>query len=40
LLRAGLGALCWLSVYISGNYGGGSIVFAGDGTVKRLKSPS
>jgi hypothetical protein len=29
-----------LSVYISGDYGGGSIADDGDGTVKRLNSPS
>jgi hypothetical protein len=29
-----------LSVYVSSDYGGGSIVFAGDGTVKRLNLPS
>jgi DUF1707 SHOCT-like domain len=29
-----------LSVYISGDYGGGSIVFAADGTVKRLNLPT
>jgi Domain of unknown function (DUF1707) len=29
-----------LSVYVSGDYGGGSIVFAGDGTIKRLNLPS
>jgi hypothetical protein len=26
-------------VYVSGDYGGGSIVVAGDGTMKRLNSP-
>jgi hypothetical protein len=29
-----------LSLYLSGDYGGGDIVFAGDGTVKRLSLPS
>jgi hypothetical protein len=29
-----------LSVYVSSDYGGGSIVFAGDGTVKRIDLPS
>lgn len=29
-----------LSVYVSGDYGGGYIVFAGDGTVKRINLPS
>ena len=29
-----------LSLYISGDYGGGYIVFAGDGTVKQLSLPS
>jgi hypothetical protein len=34
-----LGALS-LSVYVSSDYGGGSIVFAGDGTLKRLDLPT
>jgi hypothetical protein len=29
-----------LSVYVSSDYGGGSIVFAGDGTIKRVNLPS
>jgi Domain of unknown function (DUF1707) len=29
-----------LSLYVSSDYGGGSIVFAGDGTIKRLDLPS
>jgi hypothetical protein len=29
-----------LSVYVSGDYGGGCIVFAGDGTIKRVNLPS
>jgi hypothetical protein len=29
-----------LSVYVSGDYGGGYIVFAGDGTIKRINLPS
>jgi hypothetical protein len=29
-----------LSLYVSGDYGGGSIVFAGDGTPKRLDLPT
>jgi hypothetical protein len=29
-----------LSVYVSSDYGGGSIVFAGDGAVKRIDLPS
>jgi hypothetical protein len=29
-----------LSVYVSSDYGGGSIEFAGDGTIKRLSLPS
>lgn len=29
-----------LSVYVSGDYGGGYIVFAGDGTIKRVNLPS
>jgi hypothetical protein len=29
-----------LSVYVSSDYGGGSIVFAGDGTIKRLDLPT
>jgi hypothetical protein len=29
-----------LSVYVSSDYGGGSIVFAGDGTLKRLDLPT
>jgi hypothetical protein len=29
-----------LSVYASSDYGGGSIVFAGDGTFKRLDLPT
>jgi hypothetical protein len=29
-----------LSVYASGDYGGGSIVFARDGTLKRLDLPT
>jgi hypothetical protein len=29
-----------LSLYVSTDYGGGSIVFAGDGTIKRLNLPS
>jgi hypothetical protein len=29
-----------LSVYVSSDYGGGYIVFAGDGTVKRVNLPS
>jgi hypothetical protein len=29
-----------LSVYVSSDYGGGSIVFAGDGTPKRLDLPT
>jgi hypothetical protein len=29
-----------LSVYVSSDYGGGSIEFAGDGTLKRLSLPS
>jgi Domain of unknown function (DUF1707) len=29
-----------LSVYVSGDYGGGFIVFAGDGTIKRVNLPS
>ncbi|WP_077104425.1 DUF1707 SHOCT-like domain-containing protein [Mycobacterium terramassiliense] len=29
-----------LSVYVSGDYGGGDIVFAGDGRIKRISPPS
>jgi hypothetical protein len=29
-----------LSVYVSGDYGGGNIVFAGDGAIKRVSLPS
>jgi hypothetical protein len=29
-----------LSLYVSSDYGGGSIVFSGDGTIKRLNLPS
>jgi hypothetical protein len=29
-----------LAVYVSSDYGGGSIVFAGDGTIKRVNLPS
>jgi hypothetical protein len=29
-----------LSLYVSTDYGGGSIAFAGDGTIKRLNPPS
>ena len=29
-----------LSVYVSGDYGGGYIVFAGDGTIKQMNLPS
>ncbi len=29
-----------LSVYVSSDYGGGFIVFAGDGTIKRVNLPS
>jgi hypothetical protein len=29
-----------LSLYVSGDYGGGSIAFAGDGSIKRLNLPS
>ena len=29
-----------LSLHVSGDYGGGSITFSGDGTVKRLDLPS
>jgi hypothetical protein len=29
-----------LSLYVSSDYGGGSIVFAGDGTPKRLDLPT
>jgi hypothetical protein len=29
-----------LSVYASGDYGGGCIVFAGDGTIKQVNLPS
>jgi hypothetical protein len=29
-----------LSLYVSGDYGGGTIVFTGDGTVKQVSYPS
>jgi hypothetical protein len=29
-----------LAVYVSSDYGGGSIVFAGDGAIKRVNLPS
>ncbi len=29
-----------LSVYVSSDYGGGYIVFGGDGTIKRVTPPS